>query len=140
MRGQSVLGIWPACSHSSMWGDTSRSTKPRTVCRNISCCSSKIFTGSMHSTLAGAGQGPRGLRSAARGCYMNPMLQEHIEGKWIETFAGVFRLCQVRAGEDVAIPSETQSRPVNVKLAELALLALGARPFHVVVPTPPQRA
>jgi len=68
------------------------------------------------------------------------MLQEHIEGKWVESFAAVFRLCQVGAGEDVAILSETQSRPVNVKLAELALLVLGARPFHVVVPTPPQRA
>ena len=68
------------------------------------------------------------------------MLQERVEGKWIETFAGVFRLCQVKPGEDVAILSETQSRPVNVQLAELALLALGARPFHVVVPTPPQRA
>src|SRR5262245_11934212 len=68
------------------------------------------------------------------------MLQERIEGKWIETFAGVFRLCQVKPGEDVAVLSETQSRPVNVQLAELALLALDARPFHVVVPSPPQRA
>jgi len=67
------------------------------------------------------------------------MLQERIEGKWIETFAGVFRLCQVKPSEDVAILSETQSRPVNVQLAELALLALGARPFHVIVPTPRQR-
>ncbi len=68
------------------------------------------------------------------------MLQERIEGKWIETFAAVFKRCDVKPGEDVAILSETQSRPVIVTLAELALLALGARPFHVVVPTPPQRA
>jgi 2,5-dihydroxypyridine 5,6-dioxygenase len=68
------------------------------------------------------------------------MLRERIEGKWIDTFAGVFRRSNVKAGEDVAILSETQSRPVTVELAELALLSLSARPFHVVVPTPPQRA
>jgi 2,5-dihydroxypyridine 5,6-dioxygenase len=39
-----------------------------------------------------------------------------------------------------AIVSETQSRPVTVTLAELALQSVGARPFHLVVPTPPQRA
>ena len=42
-----------------------------------------------------------------------------------------------RAG---GIFSETLSRSVNVHLAELALLRLGARPFHVVAPTPPQTA
>jgi 2,5-dihydroxypyridine 5,6-dioxygenase len=36
--------------------------------------------------------------------------------------------------------SESQSRPVNVQLAELALARLGARMFHVVVPTPPLSA
>src|SRR5688572_827268 len=44
MRGQMDFGICPACSHSSMWGATSLSTKVRTDWRNISCCSSKIFT------------------------------------------------------------------------------------------------
>jgi len=66
------------------------------------------------------------------------MLQERIEGKWIEAFAKVFGQCDVKAGDPVAIFSETQSRPVNVHLAELALLRLGARPFHVVVPSPAQ--
>src|SRR5688572_5485507 len=55
------------------------------------------------------------------------MLQERIEGKWIEVFAAVFRRCDVTAGLEVAILSETQSRPVTVALAELALLSLGAR-------------
>src|SRR5262245_65829785 len=68
------------------------------------------------------------------------MLQERVEGKWIETFAAVFRRCDVKTGEEVAVVSETQSRPVNIHLAELALATLGARPFHVVVPSPPQRA
>ena len=36
--------------------------------------------------------------------------------------------------------SESQSRALNVQLAELALARLGARPFHVIVPTPRQSA
>ncbi|HWK44260.1 MAG TPA: 2,5-dihydroxypyridine 5,6-dioxygenase [Stellaceae bacterium] len=68
------------------------------------------------------------------------MLVDRIEGKWIDSFAAVFGLCKVAPGEQVAILSETQSRPLNVHLAELALLRIGARPFHVVVPTPPQHA
>jgi len=65
-------------------------------------------------------------------------MQERIEGKWIDCFARVFNLCKVQKGDEIAILSETQSRPVNVQLSELALLRLGARPFHVVLPTPPQ--
>ncbi|GGB34058.1 hypothetical protein GCM10011316_02700 [Roseibium aquae] len=67
------------------------------------------------------------------------MLADRIEGKWIDTFETVFALCKVGKGEPVAILSETQSRQLNVHLAELALLRLGASPFHVVLPTPPQR-
>ena len=40
----------------------------------------------------------------------------------------------------MAILSETQSRRLNVELAELALLRRGARPFHVTVVSPPQTA
>jgi len=68
------------------------------------------------------------------------MLQERVEGKWIDAFARVLRLSDVKAGDAVAVLSETQSRPVLPLLAELALASLGARPFHVIVPTPPQRA
>jgi 2,5-dihydroxypyridine 5,6-dioxygenase len=68
------------------------------------------------------------------------MLTDRIEAKWIDTFADVFRLCKVEAGEPVAILSETQSRAINVHLAELALMRLGARPFHLVIPSPPQEA
>ena len=67
------------------------------------------------------------------------MLQQRIEAKWIDVFCQAFTLCGVRAGESAAILSETQSRPVNVQLAELALLRLGARAFHLVVPTPMQQ-
>jgi 2,5-dihydroxypyridine 5,6-dioxygenase len=64
------------------------------------------------------------------------MLRERIEGKWIDCFAEVFGRCGVRPGDAAAILSETQSRPVNVELAALALQRLGARAFHLVVPTP----
>ncbi len=68
------------------------------------------------------------------------MLQERIESKWIRAFEKVFDLCAVAPGDPVAILSETQSRGINVQLAELALGAIGARPFHIVLPTPPQSA
>jgi 2,5-dihydroxypyridine 5,6-dioxygenase len=64
------------------------------------------------------------------------MLRERIEGKWIDCFAEVFAQCGVVAGDSVAILSETQSRPITVELSELALLRLGCRPFHLIVPTP----
>jgi 2,5-dihydroxypyridine 5,6-dioxygenase len=68
------------------------------------------------------------------------MLNDRIEAKWIDLFAQVFALCKVGAGDPCAILSETQSRELNVQLAELALARLGARPFHVKVPTPRQSA
>ena len=61
-----------------------------------------------------------------------------IEAKWIDCFAEVFRLCGVQPGDACAVLSETQSRPSLVQLSELALARLGARWFHVVVPTPVQ--
>ncbi len=68
------------------------------------------------------------------------MLQQRIEAKWIACFVQAFTLCGVKAGDSAAILSESQSRPVNVQLAELALVQIGARVFHVVVPTPVLRA
>jgi len=65
------------------------------------------------------------------------MLLDRIEAKWIDTFAQAFALCRLNPGDEVAILSETQSRQVNVHLAELALLRMGVRPFHIVMPTPP---
>ncbi len=68
------------------------------------------------------------------------MLSDRIEGKWIDLFAEVFALCKVARDEPCAILSESQSRTLNVHLAELALDRLGARPFHVIVPTARQTA
>ena len=64
------------------------------------------------------------------------MFADRIEGKWIDAFCEVFERCAVKRGDTAAILSETQSRALNVQLAELALLRLGARPFHLIVPTP----
>ncbi|HEV2303528.1 MAG TPA: 2,5-dihydroxypyridine 5,6-dioxygenase [Stellaceae bacterium] len=68
------------------------------------------------------------------------MLVERIEEKWIAAFTRVLELSAIGAGDVVAILSETQSRAVNVRLAELAALRLGSRVFHLVLPTPPVAA
>jgi 2,5-dihydroxypyridine 5,6-dioxygenase len=68
------------------------------------------------------------------------MLTDRIEAKWIDLFAEVFARCKVASGDVCAVLSESQSRALNVQLAELALARLGARPFHVIVPTPRQTA
>ena len=64
------------------------------------------------------------------------MLVERVEAKWIDVFREVFDLCRVATGDEVVILSESQSRQINVQLSELALLALGAKVFHLVLPTP----
>src|ERR1700688_2628375 len=64
------------------------------------------------------------------------MFADRIEAKWIDAFCEIFERCAVKSGDTAAILSETQSRALNVHLAELALLRLGARPFHIIVPTP----
>jgi len=63
-----------------------------------------------------------------------------VEGKWIAMFADVFRLCGVQPGDACAVLSETQTRPELPQLSELALLSLGARPFHLVQPGKPLAA
>jgi 2,5-dihydroxypyridine 5,6-dioxygenase len=68
------------------------------------------------------------------------MLTDRLEGKWIDLFAEVFALCKVARDEPCAILSESQSRTLNVQLAELALHRLGAKYFHIVVPTARQSA
>ena len=63
------------------------------------------------------------------------MFADRIEHKWIACFCELFARCGVKLGDAAAVLSETASRALNVHLAELALLQLGARPFHIVVPT-----
>jgi 2,5-dihydroxypyridine 5,6-dioxygenase len=64
------------------------------------------------------------------------MFSDRIEGKWIDAFCEIFEKCAVKRGDTAAILSETHSRALNVQLAELALARLGARAFHLVVPSP----
>ena len=68
------------------------------------------------------------------------VLVERIEGKWIDAFAQVFAMCAVDTTQTAAILSETQSRSVNVNLAELALDRLGICPIHIILPTLRQSA
>ncbi len=67
-------------------------------------------------------------------------MRERIDHHWIEAFLNTFALCDIKAGDAVAILSETGSRPLNVEIAELALMRLAAKPFHVVAVTPAQSA
>jgi 2,5-dihydroxypyridine 5,6-dioxygenase len=61
------------------------------------------------------------------------MLQQRIEAHWIDVFTETFALCGVKAGDTAVVLSETQSRPVNVQLAQLALARLGASVFQIVL-------
>ena len=64
----------------------------------------------------------------------------NIESHWIDLFVHTFSLCGVKPGDACAVLSETQTRPELPKLSELALLRLGARPFHLVLPGKPLTA
>ena len=68
------------------------------------------------------------------------MFNDRIEAKWIKSFAKVFELCGAVSNDSVALVSETQSRELNIHLAELGLLNLETRPFFLKLPTPPQTA
>ncbi len=66
------------------------------------------------------------------------MLADRIEHRWIDAFERTLSLSAIGPDLPVAILSETQSRRLNVELTELALLRLGARPFHLQAITPAQ--
>lgn len=68
------------------------------------------------------------------------MLQERIEGKWLDCFRRVFALNGIGGGTRVALVSESQSRPVLVQLSDLALHDLGADYCMISMPTPAQSA
>lgn len=58
------------------------------------------------------------------------------EWRYVDAFAAHFRRCELRAGEVVAVLSESQSREVLVTTARLAAQSLGAEVLDVIVPTP----
>lgn len=68
------------------------------------------------------------------------MRDDRLEPQWIEAFEAVLRLCKAQPGETVCLLAESQSRALNIDLAELAAHRLGCRPFRLTVPTPPQSA
>ncbi|MCO6414714.1 2,5-dihydroxypyridine 5,6-dioxygenase [Siccirubricoccus sp. KC 17139] len=68
------------------------------------------------------------------------MLTDRIEAPWLAAFEEVLRLCAATPGLPVCLLAESQSRALNLELAELAALRLGCRPFRCVLPTPPQSA
>lgn len=64
-------------------------------------------------------------------------MPDRIESAWIAAFAEVFTLCKIRRDETVILLSESGSRALNLRIAELALGQLGLRWFALQVPTPP---
>ncbi|KMW60675.1 hypothetical protein AIOL_000839 [Candidatus Rhodobacter oscarellae] len=68
------------------------------------------------------------------------MLVDRIESEWIDAFAQVFSLCKMRRNETIVILAESQSRPLNIHLAELALGQLKLPFYKITVPTPPHPA
>ena len=69
---------------------------------------------------------------------MSAFAHDAADPKWVANFVEVFKLCGVQPGDACAILSESQSRPVLIRLSELALAQLGARWFHMSLPTPRQ--
>ncbi|NKB64313.1 MAG: peptidase M29 [Gammaproteobacteria bacterium] len=68
------------------------------------------------------------------------MLQEIPEGKWIASFRRALKLNGINAGTPVVIVAETQSRPVLIQLASLALYDIGAGFSTIFLQTPEQSA
>nr|BAR45490.1 hypothetical protein [uncultured bacterium] len=58
-----------------------------------------------------------------------------VQEKWIQAFETIFRRCKVETGEVVRILAETESRAINLQLAELAIARLGAIPVLITVPS-----
>ena len=61
--------------------------------------------------------------------------EHRLEHHWLTAFEEVFRLCNIQPNDEVAILSESQSRKSLTMLSELALLNLGAKAFHIQIPT-----
>jgi len=68
------------------------------------------------------------------------MLTDRIESGWLDAFVQVFERCAMKPGEDIVLLSETQSRPLTLHLAELALGRMGLPWAAIRVPTPPPSA
>lgn len=58
-----------------------------------------------------------------------------IQERWIATFEKIVRSCKVQSGEVVRILCESDSRQINIDLAELAVARVGAIPVQIRVPS-----
>jgi 2,5-dihydroxypyridine 5,6-dioxygenase len=65
------------------------------------------------------------------------MLSDRFEPHWLAAFDAVLKLCRPSQGDVVCLLAESQSRAINIDLAELAALQAGLRPFRCVLPSPP---
>src|SRR5512133_33929 len=63
------------------------------------------------------------------------MLNPSLEPAWVDAFHSVLSRCALRAGDTVAVLSESQSRPELPALARFAAARMGCRAFDIVVPT-----
>ena len=68
------------------------------------------------------------------------MLNDRIEGRWIDAFEATFAACKAGPDQQAIILSETQSRDLNVHLAELALSRMKVPFFHLKLPSPAPEA
>src|SRR5438477_2095568 len=136
--------VWARAHRDSPATPTARAPRPqsRRSGKPAACAPSARRNPRLSRTsLRTGGRQRKADRKQSFGTFYNAaMIADRIEGKWIDLFAEVFARCKVAAEEPCAVLSKSQSRALNVQLAELALQKLGARPFHVVVPTPLQSA
>src|SRR4030095_4655272 len=96
-------------------------------------------TPAKRSSVAGPCEAGSRFRLHEFSCIMNRnrnnMLQEVLEPAWADAFEAVLVRCGLRAGDTVAVLSESQSRPVLVELVRLAAARMGCKSFAIQVPT-----
>ncbi|HYZ33185.1 MAG TPA: 2,5-dihydroxypyridine 5,6-dioxygenase [Crenalkalicoccus sp.] len=68
------------------------------------------------------------------------VLTDRIEAPWVAAFEEVLRLCGAAPDLPLCLLGESQSRPLNLELAELAALRLGCRPLRCILPSPAETA
>jgi 2,5-dihydroxypyridine 5,6-dioxygenase len=68
------------------------------------------------------------------------MTEVALEPHWQDAFAALFGLCGASADEDVVILAETQSRQLNLHLAQAALAAMAVPATTITVPSKPAMA
>jgi len=68
---------------------------------------------------------------------VEPQVEMPVEPHWQDAFADLFARCRASADEDVVILAETQSRRINIHLAQAALAAMAVPAVTITVPSKP---